>query len=55
MKQYAVPEQLVNAVLSYLGSKPYIEVAPLIGALGQIQEVAPGPLAAVPKAERRTR
>jgi hypothetical protein len=47
MKFYAVPEQLVNAVLQYLGSKPYIEVAQLIGALGQIQEVPPAPLAVV--------
>ena len=48
MKQYAVPEKLVNSILNYLGSKAYIEVAPLIGALGQIQEIPPAPLAVVP-------
>jgi len=48
MKQYVVPEQLVNAVLNYLGKQPYVEVAPLINAFGQIKEVPPAPLAAVP-------
>ena len=47
MKEYAVSEQLVNAVLNYLGKQPYIEVAQLIGALGQIQEVPPMPLSVV--------
>jgi len=53
MKEYAVPEQLVNAILQYLGGRPYIEVAPLIGQLAQIQEVpkvAPvPPISLVPK------
>lgn len=52
MKSYAVPEQLVNAVLSYLGSKPYIEVAALIGGLGQIQEVPSAKLAVVPSEKK---
>lgn len=47
MKYYSVPEQLVNSILNYLGSKPYVEVAALINALGQIQEVPPAPLAVV--------
>lgn len=52
MKSYAVPENLVNAILQYLGAKPYIEVAPLIGALGQIKEVPPLPLAVVPSEKK---
>lgn len=49
MKLYAVPEQLINAILQYLGKQPYIEVAPLIGALGQTREVPPAPLAVAPE------
>lgn len=49
MKNYAVSEQLVNAILSYLGSKPYVEVAQLINALSQIKEAPPAPLAVVPE------
>lgn len=51
MKLYAVPEQLLNSILNYLGKQPYIEVAQLIGGLGQIREVPPAPLAVVPGAE----
>jgi hypothetical protein len=53
MKSYAVTEQLVNSVLNYLGKQPYVEVAALINALGQVQEVPPVPLAVVPKPEEK--
>jgi len=51
MKFYAVPEQLVNDILQFLGKQPFIEVAPLIGRMGQIREVPPTPLAVVPGAK----
>jgi len=42
MKEYSFPEPLVNEILQYLGSKPYIEVAPIINKIGKILE--PGKL-----------
>jgi len=38
MKEYSVPEQLINEILQYLGSKPYIEVAQIIAKIGQVIE-----------------
>lgn len=38
MKEYSIPEQLLNEILQYLGSKPYIEVAPIIAKIGQTIE-----------------
>lgn len=49
MKCYAVPEGLINAILNYLGKRPYVEVVPLINGLAHLKEVPPSPLAVVPK------
>jgi hypothetical protein len=36
---YQIDEKLVNAVLQYLGNKPFGEVHQLIGALTQLQKL----------------
>ena len=38
MKEYSIPEQLLNEILQYLGGRPYIEVAPIIAKIGQVIE-----------------
>lgn len=49
MKTYAISEQLLNAILGYLGKQPYVDVAPLIVQIGQqVKEAPPAPLAVVP-------
>lgn len=37
---YALPSDLLQTTLRYLGQKPYQEVAPLVGALGRLQPVS---------------
>jgi hypothetical protein len=37
MKNYIISEQLVNAVLAYLGEQKFKEVAPLINELVRVQ------------------
>lgn len=43
MKQFIISEQLINGILQYLGKQPYIDVAGLIQAITQIQELKPAP------------
>jgi hypothetical protein len=38
-----VPVQLVNAILQYLGSRPYVEVANLIAGVQQVAQEAAKP------------
>lgn len=39
MKTYQFSEEMVNAILSYLGNRPYVEVAVLIGKMLQVTQV----------------
>jgi hypothetical protein len=38
-KQYVIPESLAQAVLEYLSTRPYREVAHLVGGLLSLQPV----------------
>jgi len=40
MKNYQIPEALLNEILQYLGTKPFMEVAPIINKLGQVIETS---------------
>jgi translation initiation factor 2B subunit (eIF-2B alpha/beta/delta family) len=46
MKQYKLPEQLVNAILQYLAKQPYLEVSQLISGIQsqaqELKETSPG-------------
>lgn len=48
MKQYLLSADLLNAVLNYLGSKPYTEVLPLINELAKAIEPQNAALKAEP-------
>ena len=37
MKNYIIPQELLGAILQYLSSKPYAEVAQAIDALQKLQ------------------
>lgn len=37
MKNYIITEQLANALLKYLGNRPYVEVASLIQELTKLE------------------
>jgi len=41
MKNYAIDEELANAVYNYLSTRPYREVAGLMAGLGQLAPVEP--------------
>ena len=49
MRVFLLPEELGNAVVSYLAKQPYAEVAALVSAMMQLKEAPPAPLAIVPK------
>jgi len=40
MKNFQVPEALLNEILQYLGTKPFMEVAPIINKIGQVIETS---------------
>jgi hypothetical protein len=37
--QYKINEQLVNAVLNYLATRPYVEVFQLVEALKKVEKI----------------
>ncbi len=39
MKKYEISEELANALLNYVGKRPYIEVAGLVTGLQQLKEI----------------
>lgn len=39
MKKFEISEQLANAILQYLASRPYAEVYQLVAALQKIEEI----------------
>jgi hypothetical protein len=43
MKTFLLPEQLGNALLNYLGKRPYVEVAAFVVALSQLEEAGNAP------------
>ena len=47
-KGHALPETLVNEILAYLGSRPYIEVARIIAQIGQAIQSPQGVLVPFP-------
>jgi len=49
MKNYLITEEIANALLQYLGTRPFAEVNNLIQAL---QTVTPAPEAPSPKQEK---
>ena len=48
LRMYQIPQQLINATLQYLASRPYGEVVKLISALQQLK-----PVEAKPKKESK--
>ena len=40
MKNYSTPEDLLQAILNYLGTKPYQEVYQLVQAIQSCQPIA---------------
>jgi hypothetical protein len=47
-KEYAVREEVLNATLQYLASRPYSEVAQLISEIRQVRQVEEAPRTITP-------